>query len=294
MQPKKGSSGRMADAYRRHERRWKNHRFVYAVVSRRSRGISIGINLNPDKICNFDCVYCQVNRSLPATVRKVDPAMVRDELDRILQAESNGSLYEEAPFNSLTQTERGVRDIAFSGDGEPTTYSRLEEVVRIAADARRRFGLDSAKLVLLTNAAYLHKPSVRAALAVMDGNNGEIWAKLDAGTEEYFRKVNRSRESLGRILANILNAARVRPLIIQSLWFRIDSNTPPAEEIEAYCGRLNNLISNGGKIQVVQLYTIARDPAETGVSPLSDDELDKIASAVKIHVPLALEVFYRG
>ena len=45
----------------------------------------------------------------------------------------------------LTMPERGVRDIAFSGDGEPTTFRRFEEAVRIAADARRRFGLDSAK-----------------------------------------------------------------------------------------------------------------------------------------------------
>jgi wyosine [tRNA(Phe)-imidazoG37] synthetase (radical SAM superfamily) len=294
MQPKKESSRNITDAYRRHERKWKNNFFVYAVVSRRSRGISIGINLNPNKVCNFDCVYCQVNRGLPATVPKVDLEILRNELDRILQSENDGSLYEEAPFNSLTQTERGVRDIAFSGDGEPTTYPYLEEAVIIAADARRRFGLDSAKLVLLTNAAYLHKPSVRTALAVMDKNNGGIWAKLDAGTEEYFRKVNRSRESFGRILDNILNAAQVRPLIIQSLWSRIDGNTPPAEEIGAYCSRLNKLISDGGQIQVVQLYTIARDPAEAGVSPLSDDELDKIVSAVKICVPLLPEVFYGG
>jgi wyosine [tRNA(Phe)-imidazoG37] synthetase (radical SAM superfamily) len=292
IQPKKESTLVMADAYRRHERRWKTHLFVYAVVSRRSRGISIGINLNPNKICNFDCVYCQVNRSLPATAQKVDLEMLKQELDRILQSENDGSLYEEAPFNTLAQTERGVRDIAFSGDGEPTTYPRFEEVVRIAADARRRFGLGSAKLVLLTNAAYLHKPSVGAALAVMDENNGEIWAKLDAGTEEYFRRVNRPRESLSRILDNILNSARVRPLIIQSLWFRIDGNTPSAEEIEAYCGRLNDLISKGGQIKALQLYTIARDPAEAGVSPLSDDELDRIASAVKIRVPLPLEVIY--
>jgi wyosine [tRNA(Phe)-imidazoG37] synthetase (radical SAM superfamily) len=293
-QSKKRTSGKMADAYRRHERKWRNHLFVYAVVSRRSRGISIGINLNPNKACNFDCVYCQVDRSLPADVRKVDLEIVKQELDGILQSENDGSLYEEAPFNAINRSERGVRDIAFSGDGEPTSYPRFEEAVRIAADARRRFGLDSTKLVLLTNAAYLHKPSVRAALAVLDENNGELWAKLDAGTEEYFSQVNRSGESFGRILDNILHAARIRPLIVQSLWFRMDGNTPPVEEIEAYCGRLNGLIAEGGRIQSVQLYTIARDPAETSVSPLSDDELDRIASAVKLRAPLALEVFYRA
>jgi wyosine [tRNA(Phe)-imidazoG37] synthetase (radical SAM superfamily) len=282
----------MADAHRRHERRWKDNLFVYAVVSRRSRGISIGINLNPNKACNFNCIYCQVNRQVPPTVQTVDLERVKKELELILQAEQDGSLYQDAPFNALDSTERGVRDIAFSGDGEPTAYPHFEEAVRIAADARRRFSLDSAKLVLLTDAAYLHKPAIRAALTVMDENNGEIWTKLDAGTEDYFRKVNRPNVSLVRILDNILNAAGVRPLIIQSLWFRIDGCVPPAEEIEAYCGRLSDLIAAGGQVKAVQLHTIARDPTEASVSPLSNDELDSIASAIKSRVSIPLEVYY--
>jgi wyosine [tRNA(Phe)-imidazoG37] synthetase (radical SAM superfamily) len=288
------TSGRLDEAYRRHERKWKDNLFVYAVVSRRSRGISIGINLNPDKTCNFDCVYCQVDRSLPSPARIVDLDRLKKELDGILQSERDGSLYESAPFNALHPAERGIRDIAFSGDGEPTTFPRFEEAVRIAADARRRFSLNSAKLVLLTNAAYLHKPSVRTALAVMDENNGEIWAKLDAGTEDCFGRVNRPNVSLTRILDNILDAARVRPLIIQSLWFRLDGNAPSEGEIEAYCDRLNWLISAGGRIRAIQLYTIARDPGEASVSPLSNDELDRIASAVKCRFSLLAEVFHNG
>jgi wyosine [tRNA(Phe)-imidazoG37] synthetase (radical SAM superfamily) len=286
-----GTPERMTAAWRYHGRQWKNHRYVYAVVSRRSRGISIGLNLNPNKVCNFDCVYCQVNRKIPATVHKVNLNGLAEELNEILQAEKDGSLYEEAPFNVLTPAERGVRDIAFSGDGEPTTFRRFEEAIRIAANARLRFGLDSAKLVLLTNAAYLNKPSVQTALEVLDANNGEIWAKLDAGTEEYFNKVNRPGVSLDRILNNILGAACRRPLVIQSLWFRIHGAAPAEDEIEAYCGRLNNLISAGAQIKKIQLHTIARDPAEIHASPLSSGELDRISSMVKSGVAVCVEVF---
>ncbi len=278
-------------AWRRHERRWKDAHFVYAVVSRRSRGISIGINLNPDKICNFDCIYCQVRRDSPASIRTVDLEILEKEVDRILQAERDGSLYEAAPFNLLPQAERGVRDIAFSGDGEPTIYPHFEKAVCIAARARQRFGLNSAKLVLLTNAAHLHKSEIKTALAVMDQNNGEIWAKLDAGTEEYFRRVNRAGVSLDRILDNILRAAQVRPLVIQSLWLRIKGAAPSADEIEAYCSRLNSLISSNGQLKAIQLYTIARDPAEACVDPLSGDELNRIASVVRGRVPVPVEVF---
>ncbi len=283
---------RMASAWRQHERLWKNHRYVYAVISRRSRGISIGLNLNPNKACNFDCIYCQIDRRLPATVRSVNLTRLAAELDSILQAEKDGSFYEEAPFDILKPKERGVRDIAFSGDGEPTLFRRLEEAVGIAAAARRRFGLDSAKLVLLTNAAYLDKPSVRAALASLHENNGEIWAKLDAGSEEYFCRVNRAEISLDRILGNILSAARIWPLVIQSLWFRIQGALPPEAEVVAYCNRLNDLIASGGQIKKVQLHTIARNPAESYAEPLSREELDRVATVVKRRISIPVEVFY--
>lgn len=285
-------SSRMASAWRRHERRWKNHRYVYAVVSRRSRGISIGINVNPDKSCNFACIYCQVNRKTPAAVRKVDLEILAQELDMILQAEKTGLLYGDAPFSALTPAERGVRNIAFSGDGEPAIFPRLEEAVRIAVRARQRFGLDSAKLALLTNAAYLNKPAVRSALALLDENNGEIWAKLDAGTEEYFRLVNRPDVPFQGVLDNLLDASRIRPLIIQSLWFLIRGAAPPAREIEAYCNRLNSLLDAGGRLKALQLYTMARDPAEPFASRLRDDELDRIALEVRARVPVPVEIYY--
>jgi wyosine [tRNA(Phe)-imidazoG37] synthetase (radical SAM superfamily) len=283
---------RMIAAWRHHERRWKMNRYVYAVISRRSRGVSIGLNLNPDKICNFDCIYCQVNRRIPPAIQKVNLEKLARELDRILQAEKDGSLYDDPPFNALTPAERGVRDIAFSGDGEPTMFRRFEEVIRIASGARQRFGLHSAKLVLLTNAACFDKQYVRVALDVLDENHGEIWVKLDAGTEEYFRLINRAHLPLARILENILDAARVRPLVIQSLWSRINGAAPPDEEIEAYCDKLNGLIAAGGKIKNIQIHTVARDPAEVYVSPLTRDELDRIAFIVTSRIPASTVITF--
>ena len=35
-----------------------DNRFVYAVISSRAHGLSLGVNLNPDKLCNYDCLYC--------------------------------------------------------------------------------------------------------------------------------------------------------------------------------------------------------------------------------------------
>jgi wyosine [tRNA(Phe)-imidazoG37] synthetase (radical SAM superfamily) len=279
-------------AWRRHERRWADNLYVYAVVSRRSHGLSIGINLNPDKACNFDCIYCQVDRTDPPRVRRVDLARLSSELDRVLEAVRDGWLFDRPPFDALPEDQRVVRDIAFSGDGEPTTSPVFLDAVRIASDARRRFALDAAKLVLITDTAYLSKPSVREALGVLDGNNGEIWAKLDAGTEAYFRLVDRPNVSLEVLLANLLDAARARPIVIQTLWLRVNGEVPPGAEVEAYCDRVCELIGSGGQVKGMQLYTIARRPAETFAGALSRPELDTIAARVRMRVSVPVEVFY--
>ncbi len=279
-------------AWQRHERRWADNLYVYAVVSRRSHGVSVGINLNPGKECNFGCLYCQVDRAVPPRVRRVDLDRVSVELDAVLEAAADGTLYDTAPFNALPAAERAVRDIAFSGDGEPTTYPGFGEAMAIAADARRRFGLEATKIVVITDAAYLSKPNVREALAVLDANNGEIWAKLDAGTEDYFRTVDRPNVTLLQVLDNILDAARVRPVVIQSLWMKVNGELPPDAEVQAYCERLNGLLAAGGQLKAIQIYTIARPPSEPIVSPLPDADLDYLADFVRARVAVPVEVYY--
>ncbi len=279
-------------AWQRHERRWRDNRYVYAVVSRRSGGISVGLNLNPDKACNFDCIYCQVNRREPPAVRKVDLQVLASELDQVLEAHRDGSLFEAAPFSALPPGQRAVRDIAFSGDGEPTTFPHFEEAVRIAADARNRFALSGTKLILITDGAFLARPSVRRALALMDRSNGEIWAKLDAGTEEFFRTVNRPHVTLERVFENVLDAARFRPIVIQSLFCSIHGQAPPPEEVEAYCRRLSRLLAAGGRLSMIQVYTIARGPAEPFVAALSQVELDRIAGIIRSRVDVPVDVYY--
>ncbi|MEJ2108971.1 MAG: radical SAM protein [Acidobacteriota bacterium] len=282
----------LQSAYSKHERRWKENRYVYPVVSRRSGGVSIGINLNPGKDCSFNCIYCQVNRTEPSPNRSVDVSILDSELEAMLEDEKRGLLYKVLPFSLLPRTARGVRDIAFSGDGEPTASANFYEAVKAACRLRRRYGLQDVKIVLITNASCLARPGVKEALSLMDSNNGEVWVKLDAGTDDYFRKVNRTNIPFETVLNNILEAARVRPLVIQSLWMRIDGAGPPSSEIRAYCGLLNNLLSSGGRLKELQLHTIARPPAEKIVSALKDEELDGIAGKVRKEVPVPVKVFY--
>src|SRR3954469_22280760 len=119
--------------FTQHSRSWQRNRYVYPVVSRRSKGLSIGLNLNPDKVCNFDCVYCSVDRTTPATIRDVDLGVLREELDQLIGLASSAELFGKAPFDQTPGHLRRVNDVAFSGDGEPTSFQQFGEACWIGA-----------------------------------------------------------------------------------------------------------------------------------------------------------------
>lgn len=275
-----------------HPRTYQQNRYVYPVVSRRSGGISIGVNLNLDKVCNFDCAYCQVDRTELGEKQFVEIDRLEAELDAMLETVVSGAIYRVPPFDQAPEPLRRLNDIALSGDGEPTTYRNFDEVVAACAAVRHRHRLDGLKLILITNASMFHRPRVQRGLEILDANGGEIWAKLDAGTEPYYRQIVRSAIPFRRILDNLLLAARQRPIVIQSLFMRVRGQPTPPEEQQAYCGRLTEILAAGGQIKLVQIHTIARPPAEAWVAALSDAEVDGLAEYVRRQTGLPVAAFY--
>jgi wyosine [tRNA(Phe)-imidazoG37] synthetase (radical SAM superfamily) len=148
------------------------------------------------------------------------------------------------------------------------------------------------KLVLITNASTFHRPRVRRAMETLQANGGEIWAKLDAGTEDYYRLVARSAVPWRQILDNLREAAVAWPIVIQTLFMRIWDRPPPPAELEAYCQRLEEILAAGGRIKLVQIYTVARKPAEAWVTALPSAEVDAIADLVRRRTGLAVGAFY--
>ncbi len=278
--------------HRSHPRNWRENAYVYPVISRRSGGLSIGINLNPDTACNFDCVYCQVDRSGKPRVREVDPDRLHDELARMIADFQDGVLLSDPAFADVPPEQWDIRDIAFSGDGEPTTCKQFRQCVELVATLKRDAGLSNTKIVLITDACYLTRTDVVAGLTILDENNGEIWAKLDAGTEVYYQRVNRPNFPLRHVIDNIVAAARVRPVVIQSLFMRLSGKGPCEAELLAYVDRLNDVTSAGGLIDRVQVYTVARRPAENFVTALTNAEVDRIAKLVRTRAGLRAEAFY--
>jgi wyosine [tRNA(Phe)-imidazoG37] synthetase (radical SAM superfamily) len=275
-----------------HPRSFAANRFIYPVLSRRSAGLSLGVNLNPDKVCNFDCIYCQVDRTSLATTRFVELDALLGELDATLDDIASGAIYATERFRDVPPALRRLNDLAFSGDGEPTTYRNFDEIIEAVAGLKRRRGLTDVKLVLITNASMLHRPRVARGLELLDANQGEIWAKLEAGTEAYYQLVERTRVPFRRVLDNITLASQRRPLVIQALFMRIHGEAPSMAEQVAFCDRLNEITAAGGKLSLVQIYTVARRPAEDFVASLTNAEVDALATLVRNETGLNVAAFY--
>jgi wyosine [tRNA(Phe)-imidazoG37] synthetase (radical SAM superfamily) len=252
----------------------------------------VGVNLNPDKVCNFDCIYCQVDRTTQSETQFVELDALVAELREVLTAVSSGEIYKTAKFHDTPLHLRRLNDLAFSGDGEPTTYRNFDTIIQTCADLKRELGLDNVKMVLITNASMFHRSHVKRGFEILDANNGEIWAKLDAGTEEYYKLIDRTPIPFARILENITVAARLRPIVIQSLFMRVAGEGPTDDEVAAYCDRLQEIVLAGGRLSLVQVYTVARRPAESFVAPLTDAEVDTIVEMVQKRTGVPAAPFY--
>lgn len=321
-----------------HPRDFGSQRYVYPVISRRSRGVSIGINLSPTGLCNFRCIYCQVDgeqrlsnpnagkadggksqvgkRSLDdcllpeysedtikqCRIRTADPNqssvidldVLENELRQTLALAVSGELFKTGSFQKTPPQFRRINDIAFSGNGEPTLSPQFSEAVQIVLRVRNELGAVDVKPVLITNATLLQKPNVSESLDRINANGGEVWAKLDAGTAEYYKLVSRSCVPFETIIANITDAAKRHSIVIQTLFLKIHDELTSETEIRAYIDRLNEVMHQGGQIKLVQLYTVVRGTAEPWVAPLANRQLDEFANRVRNETNLEIETYYGG
>jgi pyruvate-formate lyase-activating enzyme len=260
----------------RHDRGGGGRRFVYLVRSRRSGGTSVGINLDPQKTCNFDCVYCEVidRRAIALHVGRprIDAGAVAAELSAVLDA--------------LRDAPERVRDVAFAGDGEPSTFRGFLPLARRVFDVRDAAGARDVPVILITNGSGLSRREMREAHDLFAARGGTFWIKLDAGTEPFYRAVCRTAVPFSRVLGNLAAAARRHPVVVQSMFFRSDHlGVPSPAEVAAWAGRLADVVREGGALAAVQVYTVARETMEPGVHPLPLDALEEIAGLAREALP---------
>jgi len=267
-----------------------DNRFVYVVISSRAHGLSLGVNMNPDKLCNFDCVYCEVDRRTPSVETTLDVGVMATELQRTLAYILEGRLHEHAHYQSLPSELLQLRHVALSGDGEPTLAPNFAEAMQEVIHVRALGKFPFFKIVLITNGTALDRPQIQESLKRLTKSD-EIWVKLDGGTQDYLNTVDRPNVPLDKVLANILALGRQRPVVIQSLFPAINDEEPSSREIEQYAQRLKELKARGAQISLVQIYSAARpmSHAECGHLPLK--VLSNIAQLVRQETGLKAEVF---
>ena len=267
-----------------------DNRFVYVVISPRAHGLSVGVNLNPDKHCNFNCVYCEVDRSVPGKDAALDLEVMADELQRTLNFIEAGGLATHPRYAGLSSELLKPRHVTLSGDGEPTLCPQFLGAVQTVAHVRAMSRVPFFKIVLITNASHLDTPQVLEGLKLFTSHD-EIWAKLEAGTQEHMNRVNVPDVPLERITQNILAVARHRPVIIQSLFPLLGEEAPSTPEIEEFAQRLNELKMAGARIPLVQIYSATRPTFHPQCGHLPLRVLSQIAQTVKAISGLNAEVF---
>lgn len=271
-------------------REFLSQRYVYWVISQRAGGMSVGINMNPNQLCNFDCVYCEVDRSRKRRSHgQVNLDVMFDELQRTLEL-FHTRAFRELGCENIPPELLELKEVALSGDGEPTLCPNFSGVIEVVAELRELEVFPHFKIVLITNGSGLHTDEVRAGLARLQPGD-EVWAKLDAGTQDYMDLVNQSEVDLDFIQGNILQLARQRPVVIQSLFAEINGSPPPHGEIEHYARRLLHLKQAGAQIPLVQIYSAHRTAVKGDVAHLPLKTLSAIAKRVREVSGLRTEVF---
>jgi len=261
-------------------------KYVYPVLSRRMQGISIGINLNTNNACNWACAYCQVPGLHRGEAPEVNLPLLEAELKGLLDNPALSPLIPPETPAAMRQ----IRDIAFSGNGEPTSSPQFIQAVEIAARQRDAHGL-KIPLVLITNGSLMLRPEVQAGVRALNDADGIVWFKVDRLLPESMKQINGISYKPEQIQHRLDAACRLAKVWLQTCWVAWDGQAPGPEDEAAY---LNFVAHNAHQIQGVHLYGLARpslQPEAPHLQALSADTMhawaDKIrATGVTVQVSL--------
>jgi wyosine [tRNA(Phe)-imidazoG37] synthetase (radical SAM superfamily) len=277
---------------RDHDRDAAGFTYVYPVVSRRAGGVSVGINLNPNNACDWRCIYCQVPNLIRGTAPEIDLPLLANELRAMLDDIVHGDFMQRL----VPEDCRQLRDIAISGNGEPTSSQQFADIVDLIGGIMRGFDLVGAiPLRLITNGSYMRKAYVQQGLGLMAGIGGEVWIKVDRASREGVRRVNGVSITPAQLAEQVTIAAGLCPTWIQSCMFAWDGTPPGTEEVDAYLGFLAGLQARAVSLRGVMLYGLARpskqepEAAHLSAVPVSwlqalARRIEAMGIAVSVHV----------
>ncbi|MEW6166011.1 MAG: radical SAM protein [Pseudomonadota bacterium] len=261
--------------------------YVYPVVSRRAGGVSVGINLNPNNACNWRCIYCQVPNLTRGGPPPVDLARLEAELREMLARLYAGDFLERhAPPEA-----RRVVDVAFSGNGEPTTakeFPAAVEVVCRVLDAQRL--AEPPLLRLITNGSQLGRKPVQQGIASIGARGGEVWFKVDAVGAAATQRINGVALAPETVLRRLRQCGGLCRTWVQACLFMLDGVPPAAPELDAW---LRLLEQAADRLAGVHLYGLARpsmQPEAGRLTALPADWLEALAERIGRETGLRVRV----
>ena len=260
--------------------------YVYPVISRRAGGVSLGINLNPNNACNWACVYCQVPDLTRGGPPPIDLALLEKELGTLLDDILQGDFMAKM----VPPEARHLVDIAFSGNGEPTSAAEFPAAValvrRLLADRHLEGQL---VLRLITNGSLLHRPEVAAGIKALGEMGGEVWFKVDRATGAGMEEINGTRMDPKKVLENLRYCGELAPTWVQTCLFARDGKMLEGTELAAY---LDLIEAAREKLQGVHLYGLARPSLQAGASRLArlpPENLEQVGARIAaLGLPVSL------
>ncbi|MDT8448194.1 MAG: radical SAM protein [bacterium] len=265
-----------------HPRQSELGQWVYPVKSRRAGGLSLGLNVNSDQRCSFDCVYCQVRRE--GTEAHPNPSVesILAEVHSFLQSyQKNGN------WQGMT-----LQDISIAGDGEPTLYKELPQLLGALLDLRIQLDLP-VRLVLFTNATQLDRADLDPLWPRFFAEGGEVWAKLDSWDQASFWRLHGKAAHQQKVINHLLTLGRQYPLVIQSCFFRPSADEEFDENwLDSWVSQMNWLVEQGLKVAKIQAYTLARPTKEQGLVPYDDDDMRHIGDQIRAETGQPVEVYF--
>ncbi|NQT55980.1 MAG: radical SAM protein [Desulfobacteraceae bacterium] len=257
---------------------WNNsEKVIYGPVDSRRLGKSLGINLFPgQKICNYNCVYCDCGSTDLSTAVFVPESELRKGIEQGLLAAKNAGI----DFDFLT----------FAGNGEPTLHPAFFELAEFAQSLLLKH-YNRSNLAIFTNGTLLSDPRVRSAL---ERFLERVYVKLDAATKQLFKRISRPNNSVlsfGKMLESFrdLEGYILSSCILENGKYQL--NTYKSRD---FVEILSEIAPKELNIYAIEYPTLAGAARKKSVLTYSQiQEIMDVAFYLSQHVDIPIKIFLR-
>jgi len=227
-------------------------KYIYGPVPSRRLGLSLGVSLTPPKVCNFNCIYCQLGEtSEPVGVRK-EYVKVADALHELKEC-----------LQHNTQEAKRPNYITLSGCGEPTLNTGIGEFI---AEVKK---ITAVPVAVITNASLLNQKEVRQALMGAD----VILPSLDAVSPDIFQRMNRPVPGIqiDEVIAGLIS---LRKEFRGKIWLEVMVVRGVNDDLE-HIRKLKDIVEKINPDRI-QINSPVRRTSQSGVLAADKRKLNKI------------------